>query len=739
MLNIIKKKIWQISLGLFCLLLSLFFQIVQTPIISAFLSRIDGIVYDNITVFSMPKNPPSSNVVIINIDDYSIQREGRWPWTRDKLAMLLTNLKKAGAVVVAFDIVMSEAEINYAIGLKNKIIDLRTINTPFKQTLLPLLNEVYPVIDSDNAFAESLKNADAVLAYLFQHDKTIKKGAIPEPTPIGFPPGTDISTFDFPTFQGYSGIYSQLLQAAPHAGFVSDIPDKDGVIRHALLLAKYNNQLYISLTLSTVMRYLLTDQVIIQGEKNFQGVSVGGLFVPMDSHGQILIPFWGVGGTMDYYSASDILENKLPANALAGAIAIVGSTSLILADLHASPVAESFPGVEMNANIIAGIIGQHINSVYDWSTVKSLLIIGIIGFIATLIWPFLGPIWLAVIYVTVVVALLLISFYSYFYHHIYIAIANLWSMITLQFILNFSYSYILERRQKNKIRMLFGQYVPESYVEELTESNVDMQMQGETRDMTVFFADIRGFTTISESLESNEVKRLLNDFFTPVTDIIFQHHGTIDKYVGDMIMAFWGAPLVDLEHREHAIEATLNIKANLGKINQSLTKANLPNVAIGMGLASGPMNVGDMGSAFRRSYTVIGDTVNLSSRLQDLTRFYQVDILVSEETQMDQKSFIWCLIDKVTVKGRSTPLNIYEPLGFQKDMTQALEIELSAYTQALTAYYSKDWKDAEQKFSVLRSQQPERYLYQLYLERVTIFMNQPPQDNWDGTFVHTHK
>jgi adenylate cyclase len=296
-----------------------------------------------------------------------------------------------------------------------------------------------------------------------------------------------------------------------------------------------------------------------------------------------------------------------------------------------------------------------------------------------------------------------------------------------------------ERRQKREIRQLFGQYVPEDYVNELLESPEHHSMEGQTRTMTVLFSDIRNFTTISENLDATEVKNLLNSFFTPITEIIFNNKGTIDKYVGDMVISFWGAPMEDKEHAYHAVSTSLTMIEHLPIINAELLEKGLPSLQIGVGLATGPMNVGDMGSKFRRAYTVLGDTVNLGSRLQDLTKFYKVPILTNDITHAGQNNFVWRPIDKVAVKGRAGALTIYQPLGMVASVTTEVETELQRYLMALNFYYQQNWKEAETSFKSLLVSAPSTYLYQLYLDRITQFKKTPPPEHWDGVFIHSHK
>lgn len=740
----LRRKITQITLGFVFVLLVFIMQHHEVPFLTTPLNDLNGLIYDGLVKLNMHALPQRVKVVVIDIDDVSIQQEGRWPWPRNKLAILLDNLKKAGALVVALDIVMSEPEINYAQGLIERLPEILGPNSDITKKILPLLNDIAPQFDNDTDFASVLKKNEVVLGYLFQHDPAIKVGLIAPPLLNKKSELIDTSDLLVHQFTGYNGSLEQFFNASPDSGFVTSIPDQDGILRHGLLVAGFNQHLYAGLALATVMRYLIDDSIELvtyQHEKKqwLRGIKVGGIFIPTNRVGQVLIPFYGPPGTMDYYSASDVMSGRLQDNELAGAIAVVGSTMVLLADLHPSPASDVFPGVEMNANIISGILSQQLDDIFHWHTWPGILLFIGLGLLMNFLFAFLGPISLIIIYLLLLSLGWIIELLMFVYYYRYIDLTAIFFIGTLLAILHFVASFQLERRQKNKIRSLFAQYVAPDYVKQLTEFPELYNMDGEERNMTVFFADIRNFTTLSEPLSATEVKLFLNTVFTPMTEIIFAHHGTIDKYVGDMVVAFWGAPIDDNQHATHAIETALVIQNNLRQINQQLKDKKLPSVKIGMGLSTGLMNVGDMGSAFRRSYTVLGDVVNVGSRLQELTKFYQVNILVGERTRSHQDDFIWQYIDKVSVKGRHEVLSIYEPLGYYKDATALIHEELKAYEQALASYFKQDWLQAKALFDALVTCYPSKYLYQLYATRIVDLMSHPTELNWDGSYIHTHK
>lgn len=735
-----KPKTIEVVLGGLCTLIVLCITFYRLPIINSALDQMDGRIYDQIIRLNRNDFPPSPRVILIDIDNESVQKEGRWPWPRDKMAQLVNQLKQDGVITIGLDMVMSEAELNYALGLQKKLNHLKS-KPPFNTKLLEKnLLLLAPLVDNDQTFSRSLLDHNVVLGYLFHHESTIKKGALPPPVTIEINEPIDLKTLPITHFEGYNGGLEQFIQAANQAGFVTNAPDHDGTVRHSLLLANHHGKIYPSLALKTAMNYLMVDKIkLLTHHHKWYGIDLEGTFIPVNETGQILIPFWGPPGTLDYYSATDILQNKVDPKTIEGSIAIIGSSMALLADLHQSPVAQLFPGVEMVGNIVQGIVNQLLVTEYDWSSLEGGLCLALIGLIFSFIFPVFGA---SGKFIALIMSLLLIltsALGLFIFYKLYVPSALLLTLITLQAITNYSYAYMIERHQKKQISQLFGQYVPKDYVKELIEYPEQYSMEGQTRHMTVAFADIRGFTSISEMLDASGVKRLLNTFFTPITEIIFSHRGTIDKYVGDMIVAFWGAPMEDKEHSGHALTAALEVFRHLSEINAKMKENNLPEVNIGLGLATGLMNVGDMGSEFRRAYTVLGDTVNLASRLQDLTKFYQVDILTNDTARLENEHFLWKTIDKVAVKGRKTALTIYTPLGLKSEASEALVAEINDYHNALEKYYAQKWDEAQYQFETLVHSQPRVYVYSLYLERIHSFKITPPPEHWDGVYTHLHK
>ncbi len=736
----LKSKRTRIYLGLLCAVFVFVIEIARLPLLRFVMRQLDSRIYDQIVQFSRVTPPTEPKVIIIDIDDKSVQEEGQWPWARDKIALLVNKLKQAGVVTIGIDLVMSNAEENSALGLKKILLPMMATFTSKQQQLPQLLTEIAPKVDNDLLFAHSLVDHNVVFGFLFHNDPKVRKGELPPP--LTYPDGSIIYRNHLPIhqFTGYNGVLKLFLEAGEQAGSISILPDEDGYVRHNLLLPSYTNLLYPSLPLAVAMNYFHVEHLTLKTFRgHLQGVQMGPIYIPTTEYGQIVVPFWGPPRTLPYYSATDLMHDRIDPQNLRGGIAVIGSTMILLGDLHLSSIGALFPGVEMMGNMIKGIISQKLITQYYWHNLYGLFYFVLIIVFFTLLFASLNAVGVLLAGIISVLTILAFMVYLYTVKNAYIPFSFVVLLIIFQTISNIAYLFSVEKKQKRKLNQLFGQYVPEEYVKELVDFPEQSSMEGQVRHMTVFFSDIRNFTAISEPLEATEVKRLLNTFFTPITEIIFSFRGTIDKYVGDMIVAFWGAPIQDEEHVSHAIMAALAVVKKLPEINEKMMEQNLPPVTIGIGLATGLMNVGDMGSEFRRAYTVLGDTVNLGSRLQDLTKFYHVNILVSDATREGQNQIVWRPIDRITVLGRKNSLMIYQPLGLNTEISKEMMMELDQYQQALDSFYARDWTAAEERFTALQRKSPDTYLYQLYLERIAAFKENPPDKNWDGTYTHLHK
>jgi adenylate cyclase len=305
--------------------------------------------------------------------------------------------------------------------------------------------------------------------------------------------------------------------------------------------------------------------------------------------------------------------------------------------------------------------------------------------------------------------------------------------------INMLFGYLFETRARSHMDSLFGQYVPPDLVKAMSRDPEHYSLESERRELSVLFTDIRGFTTISEGLDAGELSKLMDEYLTPMTRIVHETEGTIDKYIGDAVMAFWGAPIHHPHHADLAVGAGLAMLKALEQLNVSFHQQGWPEVRIGVGVNTGIMSVGNMGSKFRRAYTVLGDAVNLGSRLEGITKIYGVSFLVSETTAHSAGRFHYREIDRVRVKGKAKPVTILEPLGLEEEMTQAQLERERQFTHFLFLYRSQSWDSAEEMLRRLLDVEPESYLYHLYLQRIAVFREHPPESPWDGVFTHETK
>ncbi len=529
------------------------------------------------------------------------------------------------------------------------------------------------------------------------------------------------------------------------AGHFNIYPDSDGIVRRMFVLYPYKGQLYESLSLA-VARAVLDSPKIELGTKSGSHspafLQLDSRKIPVNGHMQALIPFRGKSRRFfTYVSASDILYGRIKnPEQLKDKIVLLGTTAQGLQDSRATPVQENFPGIEIHANLIAGILNNNImenpNSI---NSTEAFLVI-FIGLVMIIVLPLLSPL-LATLGTVAVFGFVFWLNLAFWHHlHFVLPLATTFLLMLTLFVFNMSYGYITESRNKRHLTNLFGQYVPPELVNEMSK-NLDYKfsMEGESREMTVLFSDVRGFTSLSEGLEPKELSQLMNEYLTPMTHFIHEHRGTIDKYMGDAIMAFWGAPLHDPQHARHALDAAIEMVKRLREIQAQFKANGWPEFKIGIGLNTGIMSVGNMGSQFRMAYTVLGDAVNLGSRLEGATKEYGTQIVVSETTKTAVPEYLYRKLDCVKVKGKEQPVAIFEPIGLASEVEEHVVAELADYEQALEHYLQKDWEEAKNAFSKLREHDPDRLLYKLYAERIKYFMENPPNEEWDGVYIFTSK
>jgi adenylate cyclase len=737
--SIIKQHRISFALSLAVVMLMLLHASSAMPI--KFIQKLENFSYDVRLNLLMP-NTIDKRIVIVDIDEKSLLEQGRWPWGRDKIALLVNQLFATYEInTLGFDVVFAEKD--ESAGLKN-LEWLQKNDLKDDARFISALNNIKPQLDYDQLLANSFKNRKIVLGYYFQTSgDTNHVGQLP---PASFSKkdfiNQDVAFIDA---RGFGANLPVLQQNALAGGHFNPEPDADGITRKVAVLIKYGDQYYASLAVAVASVYLQSPLV-----STFATVGAGGDYaglesfqlagkrIPVDDEVATLIPYRGARGHFQYVSASDVLNNKVRPQILKDKIVLVGTTAPGLMDLRAAPVQNIYPGVEIHANLIAGILDNNIKERPAYTNAVEFLLLLVLGLLLALFLPVLNPLKATLLTITALATVLVINVASWKYANLVLPIASSLLMIGLIYLLNMSYGFFVESRGKRQLTGLFGQYVPPELVEEMAKNPEKIDMAGESRELTVLFSDIRGFTQISESLDPKQLTQMMNEFLTPMTKIIHEHRGTVDKYMGDAIMAFWGAPLKDEHHAQNALNAALQMNAATKSMNEKFAKKGWQPIRMGFGINTGNMVVGNMGSSFRMAYTVMGDSVNLGSRIEGLTKYYGVDIIVSEFVKAQTPNMLYRELDLVRVKGKGVAVAIYEPLGNAETVSAAALAELNAYHEAIHCYRKQDWQLAEKQFKALEEMAPSP-LYALYLARIAQFKKSAPSKNWDGVFNHESK
>jgi len=706
--------------------------------------QLENYAYDARLNLTLP-DTRDERIVIVEIDEASLKEVGRWPWPRDTLAKLVDQLyQKYNVKALGFDVVFAEEDRNPELKALRRLADGDLADVP---AFTRKVEELAPQLDRDRVFARALEGRNVALGYFFrsnveQGDPT--SGALPEP--VRTLEDKVAESLPLPKPEGYGANLEVLQQSAAGGGFFDNpLVSGDGVFRRVPLLQQYDGRLYELLALSTLRAargWPAVDlQVVREGQnyRAFEAAQVGKFNIPVDAQGAVLVPYRGPQGSFPYVSAKDVLSGEADPTVLNDRIVLVGATAAGLLDLRTTPVQNVYPGVEVHASVISGILDSRIKHRPAYLLGYEFVLLALIGLVMTGLLPFLSPLWLST--ATAALAAITIggNLAAWSGANLVMPIATPLVLILALFVFHVAWGFFVETRGKRQLAKLFGQYIPPELVEEMDKDPGEVTLAGESRELTVLFSDVRGFTSISENLSPEELTRLMNTFLTPMTRVIHQHRGTIDKYMGDAIMAFWGAPLDDSHHGKHAVFAAREMLQTMEELKSTFEREGLPPLEIGIGVNTGVMNVGNMGSEFRMAYTVMGDAVNLGSRLEGLTRTYGVSLIVSEMTRDAVPEFEYREIDVVRVKGKDRPVAIYEPIAPVDEIDRQRRNDLKRYHVALAHYRKRDWDAAEREFFSLSREYPDDPLCPMYLDRIMYFREHPPGAEWDGVFTHKVK
>lgn len=736
------QRLWSKEF-LFGILLTLFvisLNFIKIESVQQLLQRVEGMLYDIRLLTTLPDEMRQfdEKVIIIDIDEKSMREQGRYPWSRSKISELVEKLMSLGVVVVGFDIFFSEPE-------RNPVQQIITENTHLDPTLSHQIKSLSSSVDADKIFSNTLSDSEVVLGFLFDN-KAQSTGTLPE-TVIDWEVSAQQHS-EIGVFSSAIGNIPIIQSAASGAGFINSVPDSDGFIRKASLVLNHNDILYPSLALEVARVYTLSDSIKAvskssEGISWLQGLSFGKKLIPTNEKGQVIIPYKGRKYSFPYISATDVLNNRVTEETLEGTIAFIGTSAVGLADLRTTSVGVQYPGVEIHANVFESLIHPEILPVEPDITLAILFSLLIFtGLILSVSMVSQGPVVILVICTLAFTLHITLNWYLWIVVNISLPLFQVLLLISILSLYYSATGFFNEANKRKVIKDMFDQYVPPAYIDKLLHANKGLALKSERRHMSVLFADIRNFTTLSEQFSAEELSDFMQLYLTEVTGIIFNNHGTIDKYVGDMVMAFWNAPLDDDHHAYNAVITASSMITATEKLTVNFKEKGWPEIKIGIGISTGEMNVGDMGSNYRKAYTVLGDSVNLGSRLESLTKYYGVDTLINDDCyeQVRKANIVCRKIDVVKVKGKSNAVSIYQPIGLATEISDEVTADLALHRQAIAYYLAGDWLNATTLFSQLKNSTTlSTNIYDIYLARLNSLNGTLPSESWNGVFSHKEK
>lgn len=678
--------------------------------------------------------------VIVDIDEKSLSALGQWPWPRYRVALLLEKIRQAGALAVGMDVVLAEQDRTSPALLRSQIKKELMVDVSF-QGLPPALE------DNDVLLASVLAGKPYVLGFYFsfsraEADQQKQAGeCFIKPAQVSVLSEPGALTPDQALHSAFGAVcpLPVLAQSATATGFFNATPDADGILRRVALLINYNGELHPSLALSTLMQATGETGVLLKlGSQGTESMRYGGAVIPVDRAGQMLVNYRGGGGVFPYISAVDILDGKVAPEALNGKIAFIGTSAAGLKDLRATPFTPVYPGVETHATILDNILTQDFISIPDYAPAVELAATLLAGITITLLVVWARAIWIVVPLVAMGFGMWEGTSYLLSTQRIYISPLYSYLILAANFALLTLMKFWREEKQKKFIHGAFSHYLAPAVIKQIYDSPESLSLQGQEKEVTVMFSDVRGFTTMSEKLTPTQVTDLLHDYLTPMTRVITQNMGTLDKFIGDAIMAFWNAPLDVAEHQKKAVDSALQMFEHLETLNKGFMEKFGLTIKIGVGLHCGRVRVGNMGSADLFDYTLIGDNVNLTSRLESLTKYYGQTLLVSEAMRdACGDAYSYLEMDSVRVKGKHEPITIFTAMTHEQAAGRADEI--ARHNSALALYKAMRFAEAEDAFKELKEFTGNAALYDMYAERCQTLLDHPPAEGWDGVYTHTSK
>lgn len=690
---------------------------------------------------------PGKDVVIVAIDDASVKAVGRWPWSRENMARLLTRLKMAGPRVIALDIVFAEKEETVAYQAIRNLCD-EIARRGASPEVLKLLEAEKSRADVDQLLAKVLSQGTPTILGFFFESVGGKAGGV-KPDQLMAASFLKASTYNVVRLLdtqpsqvplvGATGIernLPEITEAAAGDGYFNMVPDPDGGVRWFPMSILYGGEFFAPMALVTLSHYQdRAPMAITLSHWGVEGIRLGRQPIPVDRYGRLLINFLGPAGLIPTYSAAALMDGSLPAGVLKDKIVLVGATAVGIYDLRVTPFSGTFPGVEIQATVMDNLLHGDFISTPVLALALMLLILVVLAILLGLVLPRLSAILSFLFTVIVLVSYVGINYYLFSCHGLQLELFYPQALIVLVYLGVTSHRFLAEEEERKRIRKAFESYVAPTIVQEMLKHPEQLRLGGERREITILFSDIRGFTTMSEKLDPEAIVSLLHDFLNPMSNIIINQGGTIDKYMGDAIMALFGAPVLQTDHPHRACRAALEMAASLATLNQEWTEKGRPPLKIGVGVNTGPVAVGNMGSDRLFDYTAIGDNVNLASRLEGLNKYYGTSILISQTTAASLgDGFILKDVDQVRVKGKAQAARIYALLG-EGEPSPELARYLELYHRALALYRQGRFAESQTAFEQALEVRPGDAACQRYIALTQKHQESPPGPDWEAVTV----
>ena len=744
MISSLKKLISFSPLTLSILLIfsGIFFYLIEIPFLEVMeLKTID------LRYISRGGSENESDVVLAVIDEESIDKEGKWIWPRSKMANLVKKLSEAGAGVISFDVGFLEPDEKSVV---RTIEDIEKNLTILDVKTRAYLEELKRASDNDQLLADAIAESEAtvVLGYFFQMEKLhsgdfdeellkIQRKNIQSSRYVQVKFHSE-KAMDTPVIEAQvaNANITSISQATPYSGFFNMFPDRDGVVRWIPAVIDYSDEMYAPLSLMTLSAFKETQPLVVVADYGIEKIQFDDIAIPTDELGRIMINYRGDAKSFRHIPVTDILNGKVPESELKGKVVIVGATAIGIYDMRVTPFSSVFPGVEIHASIVDSVLKGEFLYHPTWAAVFDILAIVLAGLLLGVVLPragvFLGILTVSVLFFGhIFFCQYLFNRQGWILNMVYplLVILSVYISITV-------YKYLSESRQKRFIRSAFSTYLAPTVVQQLIDSPENLELGGEEREITAFFSDVQGFTSISEKLTPHELVELLNEFLTEMTNIILEHEGTVDKFEGDAIIAFYGAPNALENQAETACLTCVDMQKRLGELREKWHREGKPELKMRIGLSTGPAVVGNMGSRNRMDYTMMGDTVNTAARLEGVNKIYGIYTLVCETTFKKASQRVWGReIDAINVIGKAEPVTVYQLLGYSEDIDETMLKMTGLYAEGLHLYRQQHWGSAIEKFDAALNVSPDDGPSKEMRDRCAAYKIEPPSQDWDGSYT----